>query len=101
MRWPEARPKPPTATTGALLAAAACRGAYPSPLLAPTGNTGATIAKITPALEAPHPVQPRHGHKNMWIRTKPLRHELGDPKDKNKKGLDDPPIMSLTSSSSS
>ena len=46
-------------------------------------------------------LQPRYVHKNIRIRTKPLRPELRAPKDKNKKGLDGPPIMSLMSSSSS
>ena len=32
----------------------------------------------------------RYGHKNMRIRTKPFRPDLKAPKDKNKKGLDDP-----------
>ena len=47
------------------------------------------------------PLQPKHGHKNIWIRTRPLPHKLGYPQDKKKQGLDDPPVVSLTSSSSS
>ena len=46
-------------------------------------------------------IRSSHGRKTKRIRPKPLRRDLGAPQDKNKKGLDDPPIMSLTSSSSS
>ena len=46
-------------------------------------------------------VQPGYGHKNLRIRTKPLRQELVAPKDKNKKGFDNLPILSLTYSFSS
>ena len=46
-------------------------------------------------------IQPRYGHKNMQIRTKARRLELGAPRDKKKNGLDDLPIMTPTSSSAS
>ena len=46
-------------------------------------------------------IQQRYCNKNTRMRTQPFRHDLMGPKNKNKKGINAPRIVALTSSSSS
>ena len=45
-------------------------------------------------------LQPKYGHKNMWIKTTSVRHRQGAPTDKNKKSLHNHPDTLLAISSS-